>query len=360
MENTDGSIKTNLIKEILFEIKERCGLDITNLEIIRAIFFTKFKNYDLITKKNELIVSDLTNEKLWQKFYITKKIENLSENTLTTYLGVIRNFSRTINNKPFIYVTTDDIRMYLATKMIKNPDIKPSSLDNERRFMKSFFNFLEEEGFITKNPINKIKKVKGKITERTAFTSMEIEQIRQACKNKMETAIVEVFLSTGFRNMEVVNIKLSDIDFEKKQIRTIGKGNKIGYGYLNAKAILALKDYINNERNPKNEDEDTLFLREYKRDNRLKGILKNSRNLDREPLCTGYMGLLIRKLGKRAGVAHVHPHRFRRTVATMALKKGAGIEEVKELLRHEDIKTTVLYTQLDRENLKNKHSIIMD
>ncbi|MFR4520172.1 MAG: tyrosine-type recombinase/integrase [Fusobacterium sp.] len=350
--------KFEFINEFLYELQKKLNLSVEDLEIIKALFYFKFKNFKLIPKKNELIISDNTNEKLLKKFYVCKKIENLTDRTLSAYINGLKRFIKKVN-KSFLFVTTDDIRIYFATKITNNPKLTPSSLDTERRYLKTFYNFLNEEGYMNYNPVSKIKKVRGKTVERAAFTSMEIEQIRSHCRNKLETAIVETLLSTGFRNMEIVNIKLSDIDFENRQIRTIGKGNKIGYGFLNAKAILAIKDYIENERKPNQKEEDFLFLREYK--NKEKTTEKfNVRNLYHEPIDKGYLGTLIRNLGKRAGVAKTHAHRFRRTVATFALKKGAGIEEVKELLRHEDIKTTVLYTQIDKTNLKAKHSIILD
>lgn len=340
--------KEMVLNNFIFSLKSKLDLPEHDLLVLRSSFAIALSKYDLVKKgKYEVVVSENTNEFLWKKFFIGKKIENISDNSLKVYKDNLERFDSVIK-KNFLDVTTEDIRFYMATIISKKPNVKETYLDNIRRFLKTFFQFLVDEGIIKINPVARIKPIRGNTSEKLPFSNMEIEKLRNACTNYLEKAVIEILLSTAFRRQELAGIKLSNVDFQKGSIRTIGKGKKLGYGFLNAKALLALTEYIEKERKSKT---DFLFIR---------GKTKKFRGKPGEPHDASSLYSLIKKIGKRAGVTHVHPHRFRRTAATKALDRGLGLEDVKELLRHEDIKTTLIYTTLNKDRLKDKHDRFLD
>lgn len=340
--------KEMVLNDFIFSVKSKLDLPEHILLVLRSQFSLALSKYNLVKKgKYEVVVSENTNEFLWKKFFIGKRIENLSENSLKVYKDNLERFDSVIK-KNFLDVTTEDVRFYIATVISKNSSVKETYLDNIRRFLKTFFQFLVDEGLIKTNPVTRIKPIRGNTSEKLPFSNMEIEKLRNACSSCLEKAVIEILISTAFRRQELAEIKLSDIDFEKGSIRTIGKGKKLGYGFLNAKALLALIEYIEKERESKSV---FLFIR---------GKNKRFREKAGEPYDASSLYALIKKIGKKAGVTHVHPHRFRRTAATKALDRGLGLEDVKELLRHEDIKTTLIYTTLNKDRLKDKHNRFLD
>lgn len=217
-------IKNNIINQITFEINRSNAFSVEDIERIKNIIIIQLKDYDIVSKKYEIVVSDRTNAELWKKFFLTKKAENLSDKSLLYYKNSLELFSLFVK-KSFLQVTTDDIRLYLAVEREKNQQ-KAVSIDNIRRILNSFFSFLNEEEYISNNPVKKIKKVKGQKTEKTAFTQLELEKLRMACENSLEKAIMEVLISSAIRATELANIKIRDIDFEKNEIKIIRKGNK--------------------------------------------------------------------------------------------------------------------------------------
>lgn len=235
-------IKNGILNQITFEIDKSGDFSSDEIEKIKNIITINLKDYDIVSKKYEIVVSDRTNAELWKRFFLTKKAENLSDKSLTYYKNCLELFSLYIR-KSFLKVTTDDVRLYLAVEREKNQQ-KAVSVDNIRRILNSFFTFLNEEEFIMINPVKKIKKIKGQKVEKTAFTQLELEKLRMACKSSLEKAILEVLISSAIRATEVANIKMRDIDFEKNEIKIVRKGNKEGVAFISTVAALAIKKYI--------------------------------------------------------------------------------------------------------------------
>lgn len=317
------------------------------MRFLKSTMILEFKDYNLVPKKMELVVSDNTNEALWRKFYISKKVENLSPRTLEIYKQTLESFSKVIR-KSFLQITADDIRIYLASLMHKNPNVSENYLDNVRRYLSTFFKFLSEEGFIKINPSAKIKKIRGNTSIKEPFTDLEIEKIRNACKNPAEKLIIELLLSTAMRKAELCGIKISDVNLDKNEIKIIGKGNKLRYTYLNAKSIFALKEYFD-FRKEHGYTSEHLLVRHSAREG-LSGLPH-----DLESLYS-----LIYRIGRRAGVPHTHPHRFRRTVATNWVRKGMAIEKVSELMGHNSLETTMIYVKINRDEVRSEHHRLTD
>jgi len=341
-------IKNSIINQITFEINRNNNFSIDDIERIKNTIIIQLKDYDIVSKKYEIVVSDRTNAELWKKFFLTKKAENLSDKSLLYYKNSLELFSLFIK-KDFLKVTTDDIRLYLAVEREKNQQ-KAVSIDNIRRILNSFFSFLNEEEYISNNPVKKIKKVKGQKTEKTAFTQLELEKLRMACENSLEKAIMEVLISSAIRATELANIKIRDIDFEKNEIKIIRKGNKEGVAFMSTIAALAIKKYISERGNyntPYLWVVDGLMYKCYR--NQILGSKIDTAGFRR----------ILKSIATRAKVANVHPHRFRRTFATMALKKGMDVEEIQQVLGHQNINTTMIYVNVDKSSVKEKYKNIV-
>lgn len=266
-------------------------------------------------------------------FFIAKRVQGCSKRTIEVYKYVIDDFFRTIH-KPLGEITTNDIRYFLALKKEKQ-QVSDTHIDNIRRTLNTFFNWMTEEEYIRKNPVLKVKKVRVPRYVKKAFRDIEIEKIRlKASEDLRDTALVEVLLSTGCRISEVSSMDRNDIDGDEIVVK--GKGNKERIVYLNAKAKIALERYLKS----RDDDNAALFVSKDKPHSRMK---------------ISGMGLVIRELGKAAGVDDVHPHRFRRTAATMALNRGMPIDQVQIMLGHSSIETTTIYATSAQETVKASH-----
>lgn len=346
-EQINDNIKTEVINQVLFDIEYKCDLKEELLKKIKSILGLNLYNYNIVPKKYEVVVQSRTNEVLWKKFLVTKKAENLSNKTLQYYKNTLEQFSLVIK-KNFLTVTSDDIRFFLLKKEQEN--VTPCTLDNLRRNIRSFFSWMQNEALRHDNPSAKVNKIKGERTDKTAFNRIEIEKIRSACVTPIEKAIIETLLSSAMRAKELTNMKLSDINFEKREVKIIRKGNKLGYAFLNAKAIVALQEYFKTREPGAGE---YIWIRN--------SIEKKMFEPDPEDhYLQQHIYGIIKTIGRRAEVDDVHPHKFRRTVATIALQKGMAIEEVQQLLGHSSINTTMLYTKIDREDIIRKHNKILD
>lgn len=290
------------------------------------------------------------NKSYLQKFLIAKTVKGCTDRTIKLYRTEIWRIIESIN-KPVDEITTDDVRLYLAIRQ-RRDNISKTTANNELRYLRSFFGYLSDEELIRKNPVAKIERIKCDKTKKKAFTELEVEKIRDACINTWETAVVEVLLSTGCRVTELVNIKLSDLEGDQLIVR--GKGNKDRTVYLNAKAMVAIDKYLKDRK----DDNEYLFpggfFASSKKD--CKNWYKYPNRVDHERHCDiGTIRSKMNKLGKHAGVEHVHPHKFRRTCATFALRRGMPIEQVSKMLGHEQIGTTQIYLDLTEEDLKLAH-----
>lgn len=313
-------------------------------------------DYEVAKRSTEVMVVDEDeNIMLVKKFITAKIVKGLSERTLKYYKDTIDFFLRRVQ-KNITEVTSDDIRLYIAIRK-KRDHVTDTTAGNELRNLRSFYNWLYMEELIKTNPIAKVEPMKKAKTKKEAFTEIEVELIRQQCSTERERAIVELLLSTGCRVSELVHIKRGEV--KDGAVLVHGKGNKDRTVYLNARAQIALQKYME-EREDKEEwifpgsvnlaSEKGCTMRKYKEQ-----WYKHAEAVIDKPIDIATIEQLIRNLGKRAGVPNVHPHRFRRTCATFALRRGMPIEQVSKMLGHESIETTQIYLDLSEKDLEQAH-----
>ena len=267
-------------------------------------------------------------------FLSSKDIEGCSSRTLKYYRDIISKFIEYIE-KLLSKVTTDDIRIYLSHyKEISN--CSAVTMDNIRRVFSSFFAWLEDEDYILKSPVRRIHKVKTATVVKETLSDENIERLRDGCTHIRELVIIELLISTGMRIGELVNLDISDIDFEDRSCVVLGKGNKQREVYFDARTKIHLKQYLNSRK----DNETALFISKIKPYHRISISSVES---------------IIRNLGKKLNIQRVHPHKFRRTMATMAIDKGMPIEQVQKLLGHTKIDTTMHYAMVNQANVKYSH-----
>ena len=318
--------------------------------------------YSITKESTDLIVYEGdVNENMLKRFLMAKAAAGCSPNTLRYYKNSISFFFNRVN-KPFSDVTADDIRLYLATRTQIDKASKTTA-NNERRNVSSFYGWLQKEEVLLKNPMIKVDSIKESKKRKPAFTQMDIEKMRYACKNSLQTALLEVLLATWARVSEVSQIKLSEIDLEKGTVLVHGKGDKDRMTYLTAKAKLAVANYLDD----REDDNPYLFPKCAYAGN----VKRMSSGIPRRVQGLWYMKPKfvsadehrdkssiesdIRRIGKRAGVENAHPHRFRRTGATQALRNGMPLITVSKLLGHENIGTTQIYLDISDKELEQAH-----
>lgn len=316
--------------------------------------------YEVQDRTTEIAIrSEDRNEYLFKKFLTAKIVKGCTDRTID-YYGKSLNFIFERINKTADDVTTDDIRYYLAIRQ-KRDGITKTTANNELRVLSSFYQYLQAEEIVLKNPVQKIEKIKERKKKKNAFTELEIEKIRDATKNYRERAVVDVLLSTGCRVSELATMKISDIEGNKMVVH--GKGEKDRIVYLNAKAMISLEKYLS-ERSDNNQ---YIFCGGYfvQNNKEAMGKYQCSKNGEwyKDPdlvsdghVDKGTIEQLMRKLKKRSGLETAcYPHKFRRTCATMALRHGMPIEQVSKMLGHESIETTQIYLDLDENSLEQAH-----
>jgi len=275
------------------------------------------------------------NNKLLNLFISAKQVEGCSKKTISYYKSTINYMINKIN-KDILNISTDDLREYLSNHR-KERNTSKVTLDNIRRIFSSFFSWLEEEDYIIKNPVKRIHKVKQGRVIKDTLTDEDLEKIRDSCTEKRDLAMVELLISTGVRVGELVNLNINDIDFYERECVVFGKGKSERIVYFDARTKIHLLEYIQS----REDDNPALFVTLNKPHERL-GI-------------TG-VETRIRELGIKSHInKRVHPHKFRRTLATMAIDKGMSIEHVQKLLGHVQIDTTMGYAMVNQSNVKNSH-----
>lgn len=330
----------NYKEEIIRNIANKMAsvLTIEQLQKLESELAKALYQYDVTLAEHSLSTEINKDQQAIQGFFVAKKIEGLSDNSLRYYTTILKQFFSVVT-VPLERIEANSIRYYLAVRMDKG--ISKVSLDNELRVLKSFFNWLTAEDYINKSPVIGIKPIKKEKRIKKPFSEVELEKIRRAANDnksefakKRDTAIVEFLYSTGARVSELVNTNKQDISNDECLV--FGKGSKERTVFLNAKCKLALTEYLNvrKDNNP------ALFVTGKSPYNRLE---------------KSGVETLIRNLGKQAQVEDCHPHRFRRTMATTALNRGMPLEEISQLLGHEDLKTTTIYARSEKENVKSSH-----
>ena len=261
-----------------------------------------------------------------QLFLVRKKTEGKSNRTLEQYQLHLSKLLQDLN-KPLDKITEDDLFIYLA-RYQKTRNVSNTYLDNMRLVFSSFFTWCNNKGYISKNPTIGLEPIKKEKKIKKPFTDEELEKLRRTCIQERDLALIEFLYSTGVRASELITLNKDDIDFTSKNVIVYGKGNKEREVYLTATACLHLKEYLKT----RDDDNEALFVTTRKPYNRL---------------TVAGLEHILKNLGKSTGVEKCHPHRFRRTMATNVLRKGAPLEEVKELLGHTKLDTTMIYCTIN-------------
>ena len=269
-----------------------------------------------------------------QTFLAAKRVEGCSNKTLTYYDSTIRNVLKS-TGKSVQDITTDDLRIYLDSYQTNN-GVSKVTIDNIRRILSTFFAWLEDENFIIKSPVRRIHKVKTCKTVKETYSDEFLEIMRDNAESIRDLAMIDLLASTGIRVGELVLINRVDVDFVNRECIVLGKGNKQRKVYFDARTKIHLQRYLSE----RTDDNPALFVTLNKPYSRLqiKGV-----------------EMRLQRLGRKLGLIRVHPHKFRRTLATMAIDKGMPIEQVQQLLGHESVDTTLQYAMVNQNNVKLSH-----
>lgn len=325
-------MKGKILRTIIEKIN--CIVTIEQIKIITEIIENELSMYEIKKKENDDEIKMRENSHLVAVFLSAKKIEGCSEKTIHYYQSSIEKLLSSIS-KEVRDINTNDIRCYLAEQQDKR-DLSKVTIDNLRRIFSSFFSWLEDEDYIAKNPVRRIHKVRTDTLVKEVLSDENIEILRDSCTDIRDITIIDLLSSTGIRVGELVKMNREDIDFQERQCVVFGKGNKEREVYFNARTKIHLKRYLE-ERTDNNP---ALFVSLAKPHSRLSISGVESR---------------LRLLGKRVNIHKLHPHKFRRTLATMAIDKGMPIEQVQKLLGHVKIDTTLHYAMVNQTNVKLAH-----
>ena len=280
-------------------------------------------------QQQELEQTDVT-----AAFIAAKRIEGCSEKTLTYYRKTIEAMTAAVG-KPVQRITTDDIRQYLTTYQMQRKSSKVT-IDNIRRILATFYSWLEDEDYIVKSPVRRIHKVKTAKVIKETYTDEALEQMRDNCDSMRDLAIIDLLASSGMRVGELVALNCDDINFNERECVVFGKGNKERLVYFDARTKIHLQNYLDS----RTDGNPALFVTLRAPYNRLQ---------------IGGVEMRLRQLGRRLSIPKVHPHKFRRTLATSAIDKGMPIEQVQQLLGHQKIDTRMHYAMVKQQNVKLAH-----
>lgn len=278
--------------------------------------------------------NEISSQELLQKFLKSKRIEGCSEKTLSYYQKTI---DRMLMNtgKEVMHIMTEDLRLYLTNYQQQN-NLSRVTIDNVRRILSSFFSWLEDEEYLIKSPIRRIHKVKVTSSIKDTYSDEDLEKIRDSCEEKRDLALIDMLASTGMRVGELVLLNQADIDFNERECKVLGKGNKERIVYFDARTKIHLQEYLDS----RTDDNNALFV---------------SLKAPHTRLTIGGVESRVREIGKRLEIEKVHPHKFRRTLATKAIDKGMPIEQLQQLLGHKRIDTTLQYAMVKQSNVKLAH-----
>ena len=287
-----------------------------------------------ISETEEEVNDVLTNEQLLESFLAAKRIEGCSEKSLAYYRTTIDAMTAKVE-KNVREMKTDDLRTYL-TEYQQEKNSSKVTVDNIRRILSSFFSWLEDEDYILKSPARRIHKVKAALTIKETYTDEALEKMRDSCEEPRDLALIDMLASTGMRVGELVLLNSDDINFEERECVVFGKGSKERMVYFDARTKIHLQNYLQE----RTDDNPALFV---------------SLRAPHERLQICGVERRLRELGKKLDIEKVHPHKFRRTLATMAIDKGMPIEQLQQLLGHKRIDTTMQYAMVKQSNVKLAH-----
>ena len=325
-------MKETIIQTVLDGM--RAVLTENQLDLLAGVTRKALSECEITPKATEEEQRNKENDELLGAFISSKKVEGCSDKTIHYYKSSIEKLIATVK-KNVCDIATNDIRCYLAEQQ-EQRGLSKVTIDNLRRIYSSFFSWLEDEDYITKSPVRRIHKVRTDALVKEVLTDENIEVLRDSCQELRDIAMIDLLLSTGMRVGELVKINRDDIDFQERQCVVFGKGNKEREVYFNARTKIHLKKYLEQrtDTNP------ALFVSLHEPHTRL---------------TISGVEVRLRQLGKRVNLNKVHPHKFRRTLATMAIDKGMPIEQVQKMLGHVKIDTTLHYAMVNQTNVKIAH-----
>ena len=306
-------------------------LNNVQLQKLQEVLEYSFYNYEISSKVEE---TEDDSQKLIDAFVYAKRIEGCSEKTLKYYRTTIEAMTEVIN-KGVRHMQTDDLRAYLTEYQEKHGSSRVT-IDNIRRILSSFFSWLEDEDHILKSPVRRIHKVKTATNIKETYTDEELEKMRDNCVELRDLAIVDMLASTGMRIGEMVLLNKVDINFNERECVVFGKGDKERVVYFDARTKIHLQNYINS----RSDNDPALFVTLRAPHTRIK---------------IGGIESRLREIGRSLEIEKVHPHKFGRTLATMAIDKGMPIEQLQQLLGHKRIDTTLQYAMVKQSNVKQAH-----
>ena len=319
----------NLINQVLQAMSKTLGNQ--QIERLKDVLEITFSNVEIFEKTGSDAAIDMS---VIKTFLSAKRVEGCSEKSMRYYESTIRNALASVG-KNVKDVSTDDLRQYLDEYQQRSGASRVT-VDNIRRILSSFFAWLEEEFYIVKSPVRRIHKVKtGKVVKET-YSDEALEMMRDSCETTRDLAMIDILASTGMRVGELVKLNRGDIDFQNRECIVTGKGNKQRIVYFDARTKIHLQNYLK-ERKDTN---DALFVTLLAPFNRLQ---------------ISGVEIRLRHIGKDLNMTKVHPHKFRRTLATMAIDKGMPIEQVQHLLGHQSLDTTLQYAMVNQANVKMSH-----
>ena len=322
-------MKQNLITDVVQGMLPY--LNNAQLKGLQEVLQHSLVNYEIVENENR----DQSSEQNFVELFLSaKRIEGCSEKSLKYYKATIDTMLMTLD-KEVKYIVTDDIRGYLTEYQEKNNSSKVT-IDNIRRILSSFFSWLEDEDYILKSPVRRIHKVKTGTNIKETYSDEALELMRDNCTELRDLAMIDMLASTGMRVGEMVLLNRTDIDFNERECIVFGKGSKERVVYFDARTKIHLQNYLNS----RSDNNDALFVTLKAPYNRLK---------------IGGVETRLREFGKQLGLSRVHPHKFRRTLATMAIDKGMPIEQLQQLLGHRKIDTTLQYAMVKQSNVKIAH-----
>ena len=327
-------MKTEVISNITKDMED--SLTDYQLNKLRESLIINFEGVEFIIKTDELKHQEELdeNKNMIDSFISSKQVEGCSERTIKYYKEIIEKFVNSFD-KSIKQISTNEIRNYLSNYK-ENSSCGSTTIDNIRRVLSSFFSWLEDEDYIIKSPVRRIHKIKTAVVVKEVLTDENLERLRDECENIRDLSLIELLISTGMRVGELVNLNINSLNFEDRSCIVLGKGNKEREVYFDAKTKLHLKEYISK----RNDSNDALFV---------------SMREPHQRLSISGIELIIRTLGINSNINKVHPHKFRRTLATMAIDKGMPVEQVQKLLGHVKIETTMNYALVNQSNVKISH-----
>ena len=324
-------MKQKVINEVILAMLG--SLNNAQLELLQEVLEHALFN-KIITVTEPETNTGATNEQLLESFLSAKRIKGCSEKSLTFYMTTIETMFGKVD-KNVREITTDDLREYLTGYQEEKKSSKVT-VDNIRRILSSFFSWLEDEDYILKSPVRRIHKVKTASIIKETYTDEALEKMRDNCDESRDLALIDLLASTGMRVGELVLLNRNDINFEERECVVFGKGSKERIVYFDARTKIHLQNYLQE----RTDDNPALFVTLRAPHIRLK---------------IGGVESRLREIGKRLDIPKVHPHKFRRTLATMAIDKGMPIEQLQQLLGHKRIDTTLQYAMVKQSNVKLAH-----